>query len=247
MTDTAPSVFSVTSVTDWAIVPEIVDEMNGAIVLATDAHALSIVQDAIILTNRFPFKTIRIAGHHDGPAMMYSSQLIPLQSSLDSRGARHIWDEYYYACVRTELQRLASDLEQADLSPVLTSALVTALRSQRPFSSVAALSEFTGINRKTLWRHWDADGHPRWPVRLLDVLDWITLVHLTARKTPSRSWASLAKWVGLDVRTLNRQAKALTGHSLSVLANIERESTRYLFTIKLKQLIDPARSDAILA
>jgi hypothetical protein len=240
--DAMPAMFSAACTSDWAEFRNRVAPVDGGIVIATETETPVLGHDILSITEQFPLKTIVVAARRNTRVTSQLSEWLILPPHVDTSTARHVWDEYYYGWACTRLQMLALGVEQARLSSLVTIVLTSALRSRKPFVSIAALSAYTGINRKTLWRHWDNEVHPLWPVRLLDALDWITLIHLVARKTSNRTWTSLAEWVGLNVRTLGRQAKKLTGYSLSELSGLDKETVFRSFLYQMDHIIRRVRT-----
>ena len=232
--ETRPDTFTFAHRGDWASIPALMDEIDG--VLLCQSGDVPSLPGVVTLARRFPEKTVALVAPTCEDAMLIDVCIVSAFPP-ERADARRIWSEYTYADVRTRLRILARAVESAGLSPALTQMLTSALRRPRPFASVAELSDFTGLNRKTLWRHWDAEGAVFWPVRLLDVLDWITLVHVTARKTPAHTWASLASWAGVSGRTLSRQAVKLMHGSLAELAALEKDAALTRLTERLGRLL----------
>ena len=231
--------FSVTQVENRTEFQSSFVPTDGAVVFVKEADAPRVIPDVVTVARQFPLKTLVIAARRGTRILSYQGDFIEVPSPVDTRTGRYIWDEYYYAWVRARLYMLSLGLGQSGLSAYLQNTLTCALRSTRPIVSVTGLVSLTGVNRKTLWRHWDAEVLPKWPVRLLDVLDWIALVHFVARKNPDRTWASLATWSGVDVRTLSRQAKKLTGHTLSELGGLDKEDVFRAFADQMSRLFMP--------
>lgn len=234
--DTKPVMFSVTQVENKTDFHSSFVPTDGAVVFVKEADAPRVIPEVVTVAKQFPLKPLIIAARRGTRVMSCLGEYIEVPSPVDTHTGRYIWDEYYYAWVRARLYMLSLGLSQTGLSAHLQNTLTCALRSATPVVSVTGLVSLTGVNRKTLWRHWDAEVLPRWPVRLLDVLDWIALIHFVARKTPDRTWASLALWAGVDVRTLSRQAKKLTGHTLSELGGLDKEDVFRAFADQMGQL-----------
>lgn len=116
------------------------------------------------------------------------------------------------------LDRLADAVaKEADWPAPLREALVLACRAQRPVRSVNQLARLADRSRSALWSQWRRVGGPDLPIRLKDVLDMLRLLRAAGRKVPGRSWAQVAREIGVSERTLRAQVKRLTGWTLSEL------------------------------
>lgn len=116
------------------------------------------------------------------------------------------------------LLHLAAPLEAAaHLPAALRTALGHACRSELPVRSVNQLAAAVGSDRRTLWYHWTRTVGPDAELRLQDFLHWVLLLRALARKTPDRTWASVASEVGVHGHTLQRFARHLAGGTLPTL------------------------------
>jgi CheY-like chemotaxis protein len=103
------------------------------------------------------------------------------------------------------------------LPPMLRLALMHALLRPTPISSIKELAAEVGCERRTLPRSWELYFDVR-SGRLIDFLDWITLLYATSRKTSRRSWTLVSRDVGVTEDTLTRSVRRLVGLSLSELS-----------------------------
>jgi hypothetical protein len=97
-----------------------------------------------------------------------------------------------------------------DSSPLITNALQRISRAVPPITSVQALADSMGLDRRTLHTYWisDAPGGPT----LKEVLDWVVLCR--AAELSDRSLTALAFDLGVHRRTLER----LVGRRLAMSA-----------------------------
>lgn len=134
---------------------------------------------------------------------------------------RELATAVHRVCVHetNSLRCMAGPFQEAEHLPsVLRTALAHACRSEVPVHSVNELAAAVGSNRRTLWHQWRKAVGPSSRLRLQDFVHWTLLLRALARKTPDRSWASVADEVGVHAHTLWRFARHLTGRTLPQLA-----------------------------
>lgn len=144
------------------------------------------------------------------------------------------------ACGRTTgaLPHLAAPLEAAaHLPAALRAALGHACRSELPVRSVNQLAAAVGSDRRTLWYHWTRTLGPDGELRLQDFLHWVLLLRALARKTPDRTWASVAGEVGVHGHTLRRFARHLAGRTLPALEEEGGAEAAALFRDRVLRLL----------
>jgi CheY-like chemotaxis protein len=117
------------------------------------------------------------------------------------------------------LHRLADVIRSTETMPImLRLALMHTLLRPSPISSIKELAAEIGCERRTLPRSWEL-YFDSWHDRLIDFLDWVTLLYVTGRKAPKRPWTVIARDVGVTEETLARSVRRLIGlSSLSELA-----------------------------
>lgn len=154
------------------------------------------------------------------------------------------------ACARepNHVYCLALLFEQAEnLPPVLREAFGHACRSERPIHSVNALAASVNLDRRRLWHQWNRAVETSAGLRLQDFLHWLLLLRALGRKTPERSWASVAEWLELSPQTLGRYARDLTGRTLPDLARSQDETVRLFRERVVAFLVDGERLDILQA
>jgi len=123
-----------------------------------------------------------------------------------------LWDALGRAKRRGLLGRIASLIEQADVTPSsLRNALADAVRSPSPPRRVADLAALAHCDRTTLWKQWRAAFGPQCPLRPSDFVGWLLITHAVARKRVGRPWALVADELGVHEDTLARLAKRHAG------------------------------------
>jgi hypothetical protein len=117
------------------------------------------------------------------------------------------------------LERLAHRIEKnRDLQPKLRQALALACRVDVPVRSVGDLASRVGRDRRILHLH----SKEQTPT-LKECLDWILLAKALRRKSPARSWESVAELLECPLGTLSRIASGRTGMPLAELSAVGRE------------------------
>ena len=152
------------------------------------------------------------------------------------------------ACGRAPgaLLHLAVPLEAAaHLPAALRAALGHACRSELPVRSVNQLAAAAGSDRRTLWYHWTRTVGPDAELRLQDFLHWVLLLRALARKTPDRTWASVADEVGVHGHTLRRVAQHLAGRTLPALEEGGAEAAALFRERVLRLLLAPDALDKL--
>ena len=104
------------------------------------------------------------------------------------------------------LARSASRVREARaLGGALSAALVHLLTRDPPPPTVNALSEATGVHRRTLWYQWVRRARGA-GVRLEDVVSWVILLRACVRRARGTPWTAAARELGVDRKTLARLA-----------------------------------------
>jgi hypothetical protein len=148
------------------------------------------------------------------------------------------------------LQHLIRVVERALLlDPRLLRALRYACRAERPVRSIGQLAAASGCDRRTLWRHWHDAVAARVSLRLEDVLDWLLLLHAVGRKTPCRSWSSVASELQIHPHTLGRIAARLASRPLRSLAATDQLALTLQFDARLVEALsgEPGRSMSVVS
>jgi hypothetical protein len=148
------------------------------------------------------------------------------------------------------LQHLIRVVDRALLlDPRLQRALRYACRAERPMRSIGHLAAASGCDRRTLWRHWHDAVAAHVGLRLEDVLDWLLLLHAVGRKTPARSWSSVAAELQIHPHTLGRIAARLAGRPLRSLAATDQLALTLQFDARLVEAFasEPVRSMNIVS
>lgn len=136
----------------------------------------------------------------------------------------------------------------AALPALLRHALLVACRRRLPVHSLADLAAVIGRDRRTLWRYWRDAWRTTPPFRLEDLLDWIVLLHASARKSSGSSWTAVATELGVHEHTLARVASRLLGWTLRETAVAPRGTLEAEFTTRVGQrFADAARSSRVVA
>jgi hypothetical protein len=112
------------------------------------------------------------------------------------------------------LGKVARAVEQATRLPVIVREVIsTACRHRERIPTASSVSCALGQSRTTVWRAWQRAA-PK-GLRLEDFFDWLLLFHSLARRGGARSWAQVARELGVHEHTLSRVAARLTGRRLS--------------------------------
>lgn len=131
---------------------------------------------------------------------------------------RELGDAVARTCTLSHTRTFCVAMRDADYLPgCLGPALARACTAEPPLRTVQKLATLAGCDRRTLWQHWKcvADGEA---LRLQDVLHWFLLLRAATRKTPGRSWATVAEELGVHPQTLGRISQQLAGLTLRDLA-----------------------------
>jgi hypothetical protein len=145
-----------------------------------------------------------------------------------------LWPAVRQARANVSRQRLAGAVDCALLlDRPLQQAIRYACNAERPVRSIGQLAAASGCDRRTLWRHWHDAVGPRGSLRLEDVLDWLLLLHAVGRKTPMRSWSSVAAELQIHPHTLGRITARLTARSLRTLSPTDQLPLTLQFHAKL--------------
>ena len=114
------------------------------------------------------------------------------------------------------LYLLASGIPRnASLPILLREGLTIVFKSHRPIRSLKELVQLLGCARSTLRRQWlEAFGHQG---SLKELLDWVIILRAVERKSPSRSWSSIAEELGVDRDTLSQISMRLMNRRLSTI------------------------------
>jgi hypothetical protein len=142
------------------------------------------------------------------------------------------------------LLRFASDVERLSGVPaLLRHAILVACRRRLPLHSLTELAAVVGRDRRTLWRYWRATWTADPPCRLEDLLDWLILLHASARKASGNSWTNVATELGVHEHTLARVASRLLGWTLRETASAPRGALEKEFTLRVgRRVVDAKRS-----
>lgn len=103
------------------------------------------------------------------------------------------------------------------LNGTIRSALLVALRADRPIRTVGRLALSVGRDRGTLARLWRQSVPKEMGGRLEDFLSALVLLEALQQRSWSRSWASVARQIGVHPKTLQRISRERLGRSLSQL------------------------------
>lgn len=116
------------------------------------------------------------------------------------------------------LREAATALEHAPGVPQrLREALLYACWAERAPRTVTALAKTVGCDRTTLCRQWRATGAAR-EMRLQDCLDWLFLMRAAQTRAAGVKWHAIADGLNVQLRSLARMARRLTGCGLGNLA-----------------------------
>jgi hypothetical protein len=121
----------------------------------------------------------------------------------------------------------------------LGAALVHLLTRDPPPATVNALSEQTGVNRRTLWYQWVRRSR-RSSVRLEDVVTGVVLLRACVRRSRGMPWTAAAAELGVDRKTLARAAARCGVAPLPDLAATEGETQgrlRQAFAEKVLEVV----------
>lgn len=145
------------------------------------------------------------------------------------------------------LRRTAGCIDRAEhLSPVLRAALAHAFRAQRPPRTVEELGRILDRNRRTLWYHWNEAVNPDAGVRLIDVLQWLLVLHAANRRAAGWKWTRVADDLGVCQQTLWSTARRLLGvdrRQLSELGPgwVQERFAREVLPVLLGEALDTCR------
>ena len=121
-------------------------------------------------------------------------------------------------CTLSHHRTFCVAMGDADYLPgCLGPALARACAAEPPLRTVQKLAKLAGCDRRTLWQHWKGVTEEG-DLRLQDVLHWFLLLRAASRKSPGRSWATVADELGVHPQTLGRIAQQLAGTTLRDLA-----------------------------
>lgn len=113
-----------------------------------------------------------------------------------------------HAHTRGVLRRLALRCRDSTTLPnILASALIQLLENEQPIVSIGDLARRVGRDRSTLWHSWRS--HVGAQPRLEDFVEWLVLLRAIAKKTPQRSWRTVARSLGVHEHTLMRLGRRL--------------------------------------
>lgn len=156
-----------------------------------------------------------------------------------------LWTAVRRARANVSRQRLAGAVDHAlHLDRPLQRAIRYACNAERPVRSIGQLAAASGCDRRTLWRHWHDAVDARVSLRLEDVLDWLLLLHAVSRKTPVRSWSSVAAELQIHPHTLGRITARLTSRPLRTFSPTDQLPLTLQFHAQLVAALigDPERS-----
>ena len=115
---------------------------------------------------------------------------------------------------RTMLRAVGTQVQRAAKLPrVVRDSISQACRQGIALRSVAALAELAGVGRSRFGAEWQRAA-PSGPTPK-EFLDWLLLLSGCSRKSSAKSWAAVAREVGVDEDTLRRVSHRLTGVPLS--------------------------------
>lgn len=112
---------------------------------------------------------------------------------------------------------LGNTLEDTVPHP-LKEALLHALRTRPPITSVARLARKVDQHPATLRYHWRKVHLAEEDMTLKGFLDWIITLRTLTRRESFDSWNSVADWADLSPRTLRRVFKRRTGRAPSTFS-----------------------------
>lgn len=211
---------------DWSGVESRVPEAKCSVLLIEWLHTSPVPPRLSVLKDRYPNHPVILVTRWDPENARRLKDISveevvwyrEVESELGPVVRRTCTQDYHF------LRCLAVPIEEAGHIPAtLKQALAFACRSEVPIRSVKHLTAAVGSNRRTLWYQWCKVVGPSSPLRLQDFLHWVLLLRAVGRKTPDRSWATVAEDVGVHPHTLWRFAKQLTGCTLPELAGEQQE------------------------
>ncbi|HET6232465.1 MAG TPA: hypothetical protein VFE05_20485 [Longimicrobiaceae bacterium] len=127
---------------------------------------------------------------------------------------RSLVDAVEHAITSRSLLPLATLVGEAQHLPrSLREALMHACLAERPVYSVAELAATAHCDRTTLCLQWRKAAGAGAPLRLVDFLALILLLHANRRKLLGRKTAEVAGELGIHEHTLRRLSKRLVGHA----------------------------------
>jgi hypothetical protein len=218
------------------------------VVAIASLHASPLIPRLAALRARQPHRPVVLVTHPDPDNTRHLKDVSVDEVVWCREAERDLAAAVRRACGRapSALLHLAAPLEAAaHLPAALRTALGHACRSELPVRSVNQLAAAVGSDRRTLWYHWTRTLGPDAELRLQDFLHWVLLLRALARKTPDRTWASVADEVGVHGHTLRRFSQHLAGRTLPALEEGGAEAAALFRERVLRLLLLPDALDKL--
>jgi hypothetical protein len=172
------------------------------------------------LQRRLPYHPLVLAVDRDPENLRRLSPLRIAEMIWTEEVDRQLWPTLRRARTGAALRRLARDLDHADWIPArLRQAMAAACRATSPVTSVPALADLAGRDRRTLWRLWQSAFGPEPPLRVQDFVHWILLIHAVALRSTGLRWSGVAAELKVHEHTIARVAHRLAGMNLRQVAD----------------------------
>ena len=210
-----PMGMEASAVSDLATYDDVYGRANGVVAFVRDQEDPGLIERLQELRRFSPVKfLIVVRANTESPEIPVSAD----ETLYTPEAAHPLWTTIREVESNGLFHRLADVVRSIEpFPPTLRLALVHVLLRPSPISSLKELAAEIGCERRTLPRSWELHfvGESQ---RLIDFLDWTTVLYAAGRKTVKRSWPMVARDAGMAEETLARSVKRLTGLSLAELA-----------------------------
>lgn len=125
-------------------------------------------------------------------------------------------------------------------SEFLRNAMETAVTARPPLRTVRAWAQQMGVDRRTLWAHWNAFRSSDSDLSPHDFLSWIQLLEGLSciNSSVEEDWASTAEQLRVSRQTLRRKSRRFCGSTLEELADEPPEEILRRFEDRIGSAFD---------